>query len=69
MHVAHHATWDLTDTNGKTVADGDYTVYVECTDADRTGANTSIKFTKGPKSQTQMPSDAMYFKSLKLAYQ
>jgi hypothetical protein len=69
MHKAHHATWDLTDSSGKAVPDGDYTIYVESTDQDRAGANTSIKFTKGPKAQTEMPPDAMYFKSLKLAYQ
>lgn len=69
MHKAHHATWDLTDSNGKTVPDGDYSIYVESTDQDRAGANTSIKFTKGPKSAIVMPSDEMAFKSLKLAYE
>jgi hypothetical protein len=69
MHMPHHATWDLTDSKGAKVPDGDYSILVESTDADRAGKNTSIKFTKGSKPQTVMPSDDAAFTGLKLVYQ
>jgi hypothetical protein len=69
MHVPHHATWDLTDSKGTKVPDGDYQIFVESTDQDRAGANTSVKFTKGSKAQTVMPPDQAAFKALKLSYQ
>lgn len=69
MQKPHHATWDLTDSSGKAVPDGDYSIYVESTDQDFAGDNTSIKFTKGPKAAVVMPSDEASFKSLKLSYQ
>jgi hypothetical protein len=69
MQKPHHATWDLTDSSGKAVPDGDYSIYVESTDQDFAGDNTSIKFTKGPKAAVVMPPDEASFKSLKLAYQ
>jgi hypothetical protein len=69
MHKAHHATWNLKDSNGAVAPDGDYEIFIEVTDQDFPGDSTSIKFTKGPKAQTVMPPDAASFHGLKLTYQ
>ncbi len=46
-HVAHDASWDLTDANGATVMPGDYKIVVEITDHDGPGDSTEVAFTLG----------------------
>jgi hypothetical protein len=69
MHKSHQAMWNLKDSTGAFVPDGEYTLFIEVTDKDAPGANTSVKFTKGPKPQTVMPPDAQFFHDITLKYQ
>lgn len=65
-HGARMATWDLTDVSKKAVPDGDYKIVVELTDADKTGASTSIPFTKGAAAVKLTPADQANFKAMSL---
>jgi hypothetical protein len=64
-HRAHHATWDLKDKTGVSVAPGTYTLVMELTDGDQTGRTSSVSFdTSAPATTT--PADAPSFASMKL---
>jgi hypothetical protein len=69
MHETHSATWDLKDSDGSIVPDGDYTLFIEVTDKDAAGISTSVDFTKGPEPQTVMVPDAQYYTGVKLTYE
>lgn len=59
-HEGHTVEWDLTGLDGGTVPDGEYTILVECTEADRAGEFTSASFTKGEGPQ-QATFDNRYY--------
>jgi hypothetical protein len=69
-HGMHHSMWNLKNAAGMEVPDGDYSVFIECTEDEvRAGQVAEIKFTKGPMPQTVMPPDTQAYKSIKLVYQ
>jgi len=65
-HGTRSVTWNLTDVSKKPVPDGDYKIVVELTDADKTGASTSIPFTKGPAPVKLTPPDQANFLKMSL---
>jgi hypothetical protein len=65
-HGTRSVTWNLTDVSKKPVPDGDYKIVVELTDADKTGASTSVPFTKGPAPVKLMPPDQANFLKMSL---
>jgi hypothetical protein len=69
-HGPHHSMWNLKTAAGMDVPDGDYSIFIECTEDEvRAGQVTEIKFTKGPMPQTVMPPDTTGYKGIKLVYQ
>jgi hypothetical protein len=68
-HRAHHATWDMKDRSGATVAPGSYTLVMELTDGDMTGRSNTVAFDTNAGAQTLSPADAPSFGSLKLVLQ
>lgn len=67
-HVAHRATWDLTDVNGNAADPGSYTVVIEVTDKEDQGATAEIRFASD-KPVTLMPPDQTYYKAMRLVVQ
>jgi hypothetical protein len=65
-HGLRTVTWDLTNAAGQPVADGDYKIVLELTDADRTGPTTSVSFTKGSEQVELTPPDAASFTNMSL---
>jgi hypothetical protein len=64
----HMVTWNCTDDTRTAVPDGAYRVYFETADSNAAGPNSYVDFTKGAAAQTLSPSDATYFKSIKLVF-
>ncbi len=67
-HQTHTVTWDCKDANGNLVPDGDYTVYVEFTEAHEQGPLRGIAFTKGTESVSLTPVEDANFKDLALSF-
>lgn len=68
-HAARTCTWNGTNTSGVSVADGTYTVKMECTDNGSGVVNlASFTFTKGATSQTQTPATTNKFSSISIAW-
>lgn len=65
-HGTRTASWNFTDVSKKVVPDGDYKLVVELTDADKTGASTSIPFTKGAAGMKLTPADQANFSGMSL---
>jgi len=68
-HQTHTVTWDCTDLDGNLVPDGDYTIWVEFTEAHAQGPLSSHVFTKGENSQNLTPPDETYFKDIEIVYE
>lgn len=73
-HESHVANWDLTDTNGATVSDGVYKVFIEFTEDNSSksdkpeGKWTMMEFTKGGADQSVTLPDNSFFKNVRLTY-
>jgi len=63
-HGTIYATWNGTDTNKKVVADGTYKIWMEMTENESTGANTSFTFVKGAAAENKTAPDAAYFSNI-----
>jgi len=69
-HVrSHTATWKMTDANGATVPDGEYTAIIEVTDKDASGQTTSFPITKGPGAADSTPANVTYYTGISVKYQ
>ncbi len=68
-HQTHTVTWDCKDVNGNLVPDGEYTVYVEFTEAHEQGPLRGIVFTKGSEPLSMTPVDDANFKDLTLSFE
>ncbi len=68
-HQSHSVTWDCRDKDGALVPDGEYTVYVEFTDAHAQGPLTMLSFTKGPEAVELTPADETNFKDMALQFE
>ena len=68
-HQTHTVTWDCKDVNGNLVPDGDYTVYVEFTEAHVQGPLRGIAFTKGIEPVSLTPVEDANFKDLALSFE
>ncbi len=68
-HQTHTVTWDCTDKDGTIVADGEYKVYVEFTEAHEQGPLRMIAFTKGPEAVSLSPDDDANFKDQTLLFE
>jgi hypothetical protein len=68
-HRTHHATWNMKDRSGAAAPSGKYTVFIELTDADRTGKFASVDFDTSLGPQMINPPDAQYFSAMKLQLQ
>lgn len=71
-HQMHSATWDCKDTNGLTVGDGVYRIYVEFTEDNSAGGPPGkwfvAEFTKGSTSQSLTFPDQPNFRGMQLEY-
>jgi hypothetical protein len=68
-HAARTCTWNGTNTAGAAVADGTYTVYMECCDNSSGVHNlASFQFTKGTSSQTLSPATTNKFSAISIAW-
>jgi hypothetical protein len=67
-HQTHTVSWDCKDETGTQVADGDYKIVVEFTEAHAQGPLTSVAFTKGPTAEVITPADETNFVDLRLEY-
>lgn len=65
-HGQRTVSWNLTDVSQQTVADGDYQIVAEITDANRTGRTVSVAFRKGPAPVRVTPPDAPSFSNMEL---
>jgi len=65
-HVVHEVSWDLTDTAGARVADGDYKILIETTDRNSSGDSLAIPFSTGPDPFSIAPEDAPHFVDMTL---
>lgn len=65
-HGVRSVTWDLTNTAGAVVADGDYQLVVELTDANGSGPNTRVSFSKTAKTAQLTPPNQSSFSNMKL---
>jgi hypothetical protein len=68
-HRTHHANWNMKDRSGAAAPSGKYTVFIEVTDADRTGKFAAVDFDTSAAPQTISPPDAQYFSAMKLQLQ
>ncbi len=68
-HQTHTVSWDCKDVNGNLVPDGQYTVYVEFTEAHEQGPLKGIVFTKGSEPVSLAPVDDANFKDLALSFE
>jgi PKD repeat protein len=68
-HQTHTVSWDCKDVNGNLVPDGEYTVYVEFTEAHEQGPLKGIVFTKGSEPVSLAPVDDANFKDLALSFE
>ncbi len=68
-HQTHTVTWDCKDVNGNLVPDGDYTVFVEYTEAHVQGPLRGIAFTKGAEPVSLTPVEDANFKDLALSFE
>lgn len=70
MHKAHTGEkWNLKDSKGTVIADGNYRVVIEVTEDAVTGTPQEVPFTKGPMPVTMMPADAPYYTGMQLTLQ
>ena len=69
QHSTHSVTWDLTDTSGNEVPDGDYRVVMELTDENSSGDSARVDFTKGATPSTLSPPDADHFVNMEIKYE
>ena len=65
-HATRTCSWNGTDYNKKTVADGEYHLKMEITDKNATGNLASFTFTKGPNPQNLTPVNVPSFASVSL---
>ena len=68
-HQTHTVTWDCKDVNGNLVPDGEYTVYVEYTEAHVQGPLRGFTFTKGTEPVSLTPTEDENFKDLALSFE
>ncbi len=67
----HTVKWECCDSQGKPVADGDYEIHVEFSNANKAGPLTPaghIKFTKGAAAVQIEPEPLPFFELMKLSY-
>jgi hypothetical protein len=67
-HQTHNVTWNCTDVNKAVVANGNYRVRFEFTEANATGKVTAVNFTKGTSSQTITPANETNFTNMQLVF-
>jgi flagellar hook assembly protein FlgD len=63
-HTLHNVNWNCKNTSNVEVADGNYKVWVEFTESNGAGPNTSVTFTKGAGSVHLTPANLTYFHNL-----
>lgn len=68
-HNTRTCSWNGTDIDGNTVADGSYTLWMELTDKNGTGNFSSFSFNKGEIPDIQTPSDVPSFSSISINWQ
>lgn len=68
-HGTRLCSWDATDYNGFTVADGTYYVWMELTDKNATGNYSSFAFIKDENPNSQTPDDVQSFSSTSIVWQ
>ena len=68
-HGTRNCTWNATDYNGNTMADGTYSVWMELTDRNGTGNFSSFSFEKGPDVVNLTPADMPSFASITIDWQ
>lgn len=68
-HGTRNCSWDATDYNGNTMADGTYSVWMELTDRNGTGNFSSFTFEKGFDAVTLTPADVPSFASITIDWQ
>jgi hypothetical protein len=66
-HQTHMVTWDLKDSSGAAVPDGDY--HIRINTADDRQAETTVTFTKGPTPSSSNPPNASSFINMSIMYQ
>jgi hypothetical protein len=69
QYGAHHSTWNLTDVNGKPIANGDYKVVIEVTDHDGPGQSADAPFTYAGMATMQMPADQQFYTGMHIVVQ
>jgi len=67
-HTTHSITWNCRNLSNQLVADAEYRIRVEFTEAHLQGPLANYIFTKGPSSQTINFPDQTYFKDAVLTY-
>ena len=67
-HFKHTVSWDLTDTQKRRVANGQYKIRVEMTDQHSQGPLTSFVFPVNSQSDTINLANATYFHDMQLIY-
>ena len=67
-HGTRTCTWDGTDSKGKLVADGNYTIHMELSDTEQPGLLSAYTFTKGPDPVNHMPADQRSFTSVSIRW-
>jgi hypothetical protein len=67
-HATRTCSWNGTDYNKKTVADGEYRLRMELTDKNATGNVASFPFTKGPNPQNLTPDNVPSFSAITLSW-
>jgi len=67
-HSTHNVTWNCKNTSNVEVPDGNYKIWVEYTESNGTGPNTSVTFTKGPSTVHLTPANVTYFQNMVLNF-
>lgn len=68
-HETHEVTWDLSDTAGCRVADGDYALWLELTDRSGAGVTLRIPFELSHPGTDVLPEDAPTFHDMALRWE
>lgn len=68
-HETHAVTWDLTDTQGDRIGDGEYSVVIELTDKSGPGPSLDVPFTVGDEPLMVDPEGAAHFHDMRLVFE
>lgn len=69
-HQAHMATWDLTDSRGAEVPDGEHTIWMMIAEGQRSNQPTAqVTFTKGPEPTMATAADSANFVNVVVSYE